>query len=388
MRLSVVLSFLLAVSLIGCTKKSEDTIKVGVFGPFTGGSAPMGVSMRNGVQIAIDEINASGGVLGKKIQMVDRDDEAKNERGGQIMQEFLDKENVVAVLGPINTGVADASTQYPNQKKVPMIINVSAGAKVNELFKTNPENYVFRIAANDDIQSKVIVGEAMKRGYKKPALLCDDTNYGQNGREKMEGVLKSLNVKPVYIGKFKLKDTDMSAQLQEAKAAGADVLLVYGIGPELAAISNSMSRIGWNPEMIGSWTLAMSNYITNAGKNGNGTKMPQTFIEQAASTPKQKKFVEDYKAKFKESPIASAVSAAQGYDSMYLLKNAIQQANSTEGKKIKEALENFNAPYEGVTGTYAKPFSTTDHEAVKETNVMLGEVKDGIVIQATTPTKK
>ncbi len=388
MKLNVVLSFLLAVSLIGCTKKADDTIKVGVFGPFTGGSAPMGVSMRNGVQIAIEEINASGGVLGKKIVMVDRDDEAKNERGGQIMQEFIEKEGVVAVLGPINTGVADASTQYPNQKKIPMIINVSAGAKVNELFKTYPENYVFRIAANDDIQSKVIVGEAIKRGYKKPALLCDDTNYGQNGREKMEAVLKGLNVKPVYIGKFKLKDSDMSAQLQEAKAAGADVLLVYGIGPELAAISNSMSRIGWTPEMIGSWTLAMSNYITNAGKNGNGTKMPQTFIEAAATSPKQKKFVDDYKAKFKESPIASAVSAAQGYDSMYLLKNAIQQANSTDGKKVKEALENFAVPYEGVTGTYPKPFSPSDHEAVKESNVMLGQVKDGIVILATEKTEK
>lgn len=79
----------------------------------------MGVSMRNGVQVAIDEINAAGGVLGKKISMVDRDDEAKNERGGQIMLEFLDKEKVVAVLGPINTGVADASTQYPNSKKFP-----------------------------------------------------------------------------------------------------------------------------------------------------------------------------------------------------------------------------------------------------------------------------
>ncbi|HWU44424.1 MAG TPA: ABC transporter substrate-binding protein, partial [Bdellovibrio sp.] len=165
MKLSVILSALLLVTLAGCTKKSEDTIKIGVYGPFTGGSAPMGVSMRNGVQIAVDEINNSGGILGKKVAMIDRDDEAKNERGGQIMQEFLDKENVVAVLGPINTGVADASTQYPNQKKVPMIINVSAGAKVNELFKTYPENYVFRIAASDDIQSKVIVNEALKRGY-------------------------------------------------------------------------------------------------------------------------------------------------------------------------------------------------------------------------------
>jgi branched-chain amino acid transport system substrate-binding protein len=382
----IALSLVMGLSLLACTKKSDD-IKVGVFGPFSGGSAPMGVSMRNGVTIAIDEINAAGGILGKKVVMVDRDDEAKNERGGQIMQEFLDKEKVVAVLGPINTGVADASTQYPNQKKVPMIINVSAGAKVNELFKNNPENYVFRIAANDDIQSKAIVGEALKRGFKKPALLCDDTNYGQNGREKMEQALAAAGVKPAYVGKFKIKDTDMSAQLQEAKAAKADVLLAYGIGPELAAVSNSLVRIGWKPEMIGSWTLSMSNYITNAGKNGNGTKMPQTFIETAASSDRQKKFLADYKAKFNESPIASAVSAAQGYDSMYLLAMAVKQANSTEGPKIKDALENLEGTYDGITGKHEKPFSKTDHEAIKDANVMLGQVKDGIVIAPTAEKK-
>ncbi len=359
-----------------------DEMKIGVYGPFSGGSAPMGVSMRHGVEIAIAEINAAGGILKKQIKMIDRDDEAKNERGGQIMQELLEKENVVAVLGPINTGVADASTQYSNKKKVPQIINVSAGAKVNELFKTNPENFVFRIAANDNIQSKVITNGAVKKGYKKPALLCDDTNYGQNGREKMEAALLSLGVKPVYVGKFKIKDTDMSAQLQEAKAAGADVLLVYGIGPELAAVSSSLVRLDWKVEMIGSWTLSMSNYITNAGKNGNGTKMPQTFIESAATTPKQLKFIADYKKKYNESPIASAVSAAQGYDSMYLLKLAIEQAKSTDGTKIKAALENLTAKYEGVTGSYTKPFSTTDHEAIKESNVVLGMVENGAVVKA------
>ncbi len=371
---------LLMTSLISCTKKSDD-IKIGAYGPFTGGSAPMGLSMRNGAQIAVAEINAAGGVLGKKIVLIDRDDEAKNERGGQIMQELLDKENVVAVLGPINTGVANASTNYPQQKKVPQIINVSAGAKVNELFKEHPENYIFRIAANDDIQSKVIVSEGLKRG-KKPALMCDDTNYGQNGCEKMTEALKVAGVKAVSVGKFKIKDTDMTAQLQEAKAAGADILLAYGIGPELAAVSNSMDRINWKVPMIGSWTLSMSNYITNAGKNADGTMMPQTFIETAASSERQKKFIEDYKNKFKESPISSAVSAAQGYDSVYLLKAAIAQAGSTEGPKIREALENLSAPYEGLTGAFNKAFSATDHEAIHQQNVMLGKVSDGKIVLA------
>lgn len=382
MKRNVILVGLLCLAtMFGCNKKSDE-IKIGVYGPFSGGSAPMGVSMRNGVKIAIEEINAAGGVLGKQIVMIDRDDEAKNERGGQIMQELLDKENVVAVLGPANTGVANASTQYTQQKKIPQIINLAAGAKVNEFFATNPENYIFRLAAGDDVQSKVIVNQALKRGAKKPALLCDDTNYGQNGREKMEAALAAAGVKPVYVGKFKIKDTDMTAQLQEAKAAGADVILAYGIGPELAAVSNSMDRISWKVPMIGSWTLSMSNYTTNAGKNGNGTMMPQTFIESIATSPKQQTFLKAYADKFKESPISSAVSAAQGYDSVYLLKLAIEQANSTEGPKIREALENLNVTYEGLTGTYNKPYSSTDHEAVKEANVLLGMVQDGKIISS------
>jgi branched-chain amino acid transport system substrate-binding protein len=264
---------------------------------------------------------------------------------------------------------------------VPQIINVSAGAKVNELSAQFPENYTFRIAANDDVQSKMIVSEAIQaRGYHKPALLCDDTNYGQNGRAKMEVALKALNVAPAYTGKFKIKDTDMTAQLQQAKAAGADVLLTYGIGPELAAISNSLERIGWKVDMIASWTASMSNYINNAGKNGNGTMMPQTFIESIPQTEKAKQFLNDYRTKYKENPIASAVSAAQGYDSMYLLKMAIEQAGTTDGPKIRAALETLSTPYEGVTGVYTQPFSSKDHEAIKEANVQMGVVKDGLVV--------
>jgi branched-chain amino acid transport system substrate-binding protein len=385
--LEIMKRFLIASLLVAGAAQAQ--IKVGVYGPFTGGSAGMGVSMRNGAALAMEEINAAGGILGKHVIMVARDDEARNERGAQIMQELLEKENVVAVLGPINTGVADASSRYAEEKHVPLIINASAGAKVNELFAQYPQNYVFRIAAGDALQTEVIVREAVDgRKYTKVALLCDDTNYGQNGRAKMEKALEKRKIKPVYVGKFKIKDTDMTAQLQEAKAAGAQALLLYGIGPELAAIANSMNRIGWNVDMIGAWTLSMSAFISNAGKNGDGATMPQTFIEAGAKGPLQTKFVKAYETKFHEKPISVAVAAAQGYDSMYLLKLAIEQAGTTDGPKVREALEDLKKPYDGVTGHYAPPFTKTDHEAVKDSNVVMGVVKDGKVVPPTEVAKK
>ena len=143
-------------------------VRIGVYGPFTGGSAGMGVSMRNGVEMAAEEINKAGGILGQPVVLVMRDDEAKNERGAQIMQEFLEKEKVVAVLGPINTGVADNSTRYANEKKVPVIINASAGAKVNEYFAPGVENFIFRLAASDILQTELIVREAIDvRKYRR-----------------------------------------------------------------------------------------------------------------------------------------------------------------------------------------------------------------------------
>jgi branched-chain amino acid transport system substrate-binding protein len=357
-----------------------DVIKVGVYGPFTGGSSPMGASMRDGARLAADEINAKGGVLGKKIELVERDDQATPERGAQVMQDLVSNEKVVAVLGPINTGVALASYKYPMQAKIPLLINVSAGAPVNELFKDNPDNYVFRIAASDDIQAEMIVGEAVdKRGLKKVAFLCDETNYGQNGCKKMTEAATKRGITPVYVGKFKIKDTDMTPQLQEARKAGAQAVLTYGIGPELAQIANGMNKLGWKVPMIASWTASMSNFIDAAAANGNGVQMPQTFIQEGATRPQATAFIDAYKKKYGADRIPSAVSAAQGYDSMHLLANAIAQAGSTDGPKVKAALENLNAPYEGAIATFNKPYSATDHEAIHKEQVVMGVVQNGMV---------
>ncbi|MBU3641310.1 ABC transporter substrate-binding protein [Polynucleobacter sp. Fuers-14] len=357
-------------------------IKLGVAGPFTGGSSSMGVSMRDGVRLAAKEINAAGGINGNKIVLVERDDEAKNERGVQIAQELINNEKVVATLGYINTGVALASQRFYQEAKIPVFNNVATGTLITHQFPNAAENYVFRNAAADNIQAPMIAKEAVeKRGLKKVAILADSTNYGQLGREDLEKALKGYGITPVATEKFNIGDVDMTSQLLKAKNAGADVVLTYAIGPELAQIANGMAKLGWKKPIIGSWTLSMASFIDTAGKNGNGATMPETFIQQPATTPKRKVFVDTYLKEFKPKNgiIASPVSAAQGYDSVYLLAAAIKQANSTEGPKILAALQDLKTPVDGVVMTYNKPFTATDHEAIKAKDVVMGVVENGRV---------
>ena len=363
---------------------AQDAVKIGLSGPFTGGSSSMGVSMRDGVKLAVDEINAAGGVDvgGKKqpIQLVERDDEAKNELGVQIAQELINKEKVVATVGYINTGVALASQRFYQEAEIPVMNNVATGTLVAKQFPA--PNYVFRSSANDTIQSAMIVDEAIiRQGFKKPAILADSTNYGQLGRADLEKALEAKGVKPVAVEKFNIKDTDMTAQILRAKEAGADVILTYGIGPELAQIANGMAKLGWKVPMIGSWTLSMASFIDTAGANGDGAIMPQTFI-QMPTTPKRQAFIEAYQKKYSVDRIPSPVSAAQGYDSIYLLATAITQAKSTEGPKIREALEGLKQKIDGVVTVYDQPFSKDDHEAISGNIPIMGLVKGGRVVPA------
>lgn len=175
----------------------------------------------------------------------------------------------------------------------------------------------------------------------------------------------------------------MTAQLLKAKQAGAQAVLTYAIGPELAQIANGMEKLGWTVPMIGSWTLSMGNFIDNAGKNGNGATMPQTFI-QDGNTPKRKAFIDAYVKAYNppNGRIPSPVSAAQGYDSVYLLAAAIKQAGTTDGPKVREALENLKEKVDGVVAMYDKPFSKDDHEAIKMGMPVMGQVVDGRVMVA------
>ena len=383
-KLTIQAALALAIGSFSGVVTAADPIKIGVIGPFTGGSSSMGVSMRDGVKLAVEEINKSGGVLGRLLLIVERDDEARNERGVQIAQEMVNKEKVVAAVGYINTGVALASQRFFQEAKIPVMNNVATGSVITHQFDDQPENYIFRNSAHDSIQAPMIVEEAItRRGFKKVAILADSTNYGQLGREDLEKALSLKGIKPVAVEKFNIKDVDMTAQLLKAKEAGAEAVLTYGIGPELAQIANGMTKLGWKVPIVGSWTLSMANYIDNAGPGGEGARMPQTFIQEP-TTPKRQSFIISYLKTFnpKNARMDSPVSAAQGYDSIYLLAAAITQAGNTEGPKIKAALEDLKAPVAGVVTTYSKPFTGKDHEAISANIPVFGEVKGQRVVYA------
>jgi branched-chain amino acid transport system substrate-binding protein len=374
-----------AVVLASPPVRAAEAIRIGVDGPFTGGSAPMGIDMRRGIELAASEINHAGGILGRPVVLIERDDRANNDRGGEIAKEFTEEHLIDAAVGYVNTGVALAAVPYYEQARIPVVLSVTTGSQLTRLFAPPEyaENYIFRVSCSTALEVQKIVEIVEARGYQKAAIFADTTAYGQVGRHDLIDALAAHGLVLVSNEKFNIGDTDMTPQLKRARAAGADVILTYGIGPELAGIANSRARIGWMVPMIGSWTLSMSNFIDGAGANGEGAIMPQTFIEQG-DTPKRAAFIRAFHAAYHVTRMASPPSAAQGYDSLYLLAAAIRQAGSVDGPKVRAALDDLRAKVPGVVQVYDHPFNPTNHEAVSAANVVYGVVANGRVVRLTT----
>ena len=363
--------------------QSASPIKILYQGPITGGSTSMGAAGRDGAVMAVDEINRSGGVLGRQIELIIRDDKANNAEGIKIAKEAL-QIGVAGVVGIANTGVAMANNRYFQDGYIPTIISMATGSLVTRQFADQPNNYIFRNVAHDAIQAPLIVREATQRlGVKKPAIIADTTGYGQAGRADYESSMALAGINPAFIGSMKVGDTDVTEQLEKARAAGADAVLAFCIGPEVGAIANTMKKMNWNVPLLAPWTMSMASFIEAAGNNGNGGRMPQTFVVDS-ELPKRKAFVEAYMKKFNppSGRISSPSSAAQTYDAMFLMAAAIKQAGSTEGPKVRAALENLNTTVEGVVQAYSRPWTRRDREAFTSNQVVFGEWKNGKVSYA------
>jgi branched-chain amino acid transport system substrate-binding protein len=178
------------------------------------------------------------------------------------------------------------------------------------------------------------------------------------------------------VQRFALGVKDLSEQVNLAKAAGADVVISYTVGPEAAVLAKSIAKQKWNVQIIGSWPLSWRNFIDPAGEAAEGALVAVSFIQQA-SFQRRNAFISAYQQKYNSPIIPAPMAAAQGYDAMSILFFAIHQAQSDDPEKIKAALENLQRQVSGVITTYDKPFSKTDHDALSGNMLVMGIVRKG-----------
>lgn len=354
------------------------TFKVGVIGPFTGASADFGNPMLNGIKLAVDEINAVGGYLGKPLELVIKDDKANPDEGLKQSQALV-AEKVNLVVGFCNTGVAAKSLDVFQTAKVPLIIPCSTGSPLTAKFPA-PQSYIFRTSARDAIQAPFVVDDIVKRGWEKVAIFADKTGYGEAGLQDVLKALEAKKLKPVHVARFDVGVKDLSEEMKAAKAAGADVIFSYTVGPENAVIAKSKQAIGWKVSQVGAWPLSFPFFLDGAKEAAEGALMAQTFIAEP-SNERRASFLTAYARKYQSKRIAVPMAAAQGYDAMYIVMYSMfnLRGGNIDGPAIKAALENMPRVYYGVVATYDKPFSANDKDAITSNMLVMGQVKNGLI---------
>jgi branched-chain amino acid transport system substrate-binding protein len=323
----------------------------------------MGIAMRDGIRLAAREINEKAASSGGRCSWssgTTRPPRARRPGGAGAHQ----PEKIVAGLGIVNTGVALASQRFYQQAHIPMITSVATGSIITKQFlpPQYPDNYIFRVSAPDTVQAAMIVEEAVVRQrLRKLAILHDSTNYGQLGREDLERALERHGIKPVAVERFNIRDVDMTRS-SPAPAPPAPRHPHLRPRPRAGPPGQRHGAARLEGALVGSWALSMSNFIDKAGPNAEGTRMPQTFIQEG-DTPRRKAFIDKYRKAFGVERIPVAPAAAQGYDSMLLLA-APSARPAAPTARLREALESLKEKVEGIVMVYDRPFSKTDHEAI------------------------
>jgi branched-chain amino acid transport system substrate-binding protein len=368
-----------AFALTATSAARAQDIKLGFNGDLSASpSAQSGQAAVLGLQAAIDDVNAAGGVLGKKLVLVVRDDLSQPPKSIQNMSDLIDNEKVVAVFGPTNSGNALAWKQIPNQKKIPVIGTIGSGTDITKPMSPGADNYMFRVSMVDREQVAGLMAYVKKDPkVKNVGYLTETTGYGQGGLKDMEELGALQGIKPVANEKFGVSDTDMTSQLNKMKAANVDTVVVWAQGTPIGQIMRSMEKINYFPTTLTSWAADNASFYDAAGKTLSEKPLFMRTITEDR-TAKQQKLYDRISPKMNSK--SAFGFAAHSYDGVMLLSAAIKQAGTTDGVKVREALEDLKTPYEGVMKTYNRPFTKTEHEALLSPDYKWAKWKDGKLV--------
>jgi branched-chain amino acid transport system substrate-binding protein len=350
--LSLLVLASLLMSFTACVDKSAnggqttsgggDTIKVGVYGDVTGATSSFGQSTKNGIQLAFDEINAAGGVNGKKLEMIFEDDQGTPEKAKTVISKLINQDKVVAVLGEVASSNSLAAAPVAQEAKIPMITPSSTNPKVTEIGE-----YISRVCFIDPFQGSVMAKFAANTLKAKTAAVLGDnsSDYSKGLTQFFEEEFKRLGGTVITKQTYAQRDQDFKAQLTQMRDQKPDVIYVPGYYGEVGIIAKQARELGMTQPLLGGdgWD---SPELWKLG----GAALNPAYISNHYSAdnpaPEIQNFVKAYQAKFNVAPDSLAALA---YDSAKVLADAIKRAGGTDSAKLKDAI-NATKEFAGVTG--------------------------------------
>ena len=366
---------------------AQEPIKIGLVTALSGQSARAGEALTRGLQVAIDELNAKGGVRvgnqsGRKFELVRRDDESIPAKGVIAARELYFKEKVAVLFGGLDSPVALAIVPIANDNKLPFMDPWAAGTPITK--NGAKDNYVFRVSAVDEIVDKAMLQYAQKTfNAKHCGMILVNNPWGESNEKGLRAALAEKGVKDAGIEKFEGNDIDVVPQLSRLKSAGADCLFLVGnVGPS-SQVVKSLDRMGWMPPIVSHWGPAGGRFTELAGPSAKNVHFVQTYSFFGRQSPVGEKVLKALMAKYADvkgpGDVTPAVGVANAYDAMMLTAAAIEKAGSTKGTAIRDGYYKIDR-YEGLIKTYTLPFSPQNHDALNENDYVWTQFIDNQIV--------
>lgn len=341
-RLLTVAAVLVSLASIQCTKKNENEIVIGHFGSMTGSEATFGKSTDQGIRLAVDEVNAAGGIKGKKIRLVTMDDQGKSDEAVAVVKRLIEREKAVAILGEVASGRSKAAAPTAQASKIPMVSPSSTNPQVTEV-----GDYIFRTCFIDPFQGLVMAKFATNNlKLKKVAILRDvKSDYSVGLADVFAAKFKEMGGTIVADLSYQSQDVDFKAQLTQIKSKAPDGIFIPGYYTEVGLIARQARELGVTVPLMGGdgWD---SPKLTEIGQKAIEGGYFSNHYSNESKDPLAVDFLKRFQEKFGVS--ADGLSAA-GYDAAKILLSAITSAAEPKPELIRNELAKVK-DFAGVTG--------------------------------------
>jgi branched-chain amino acid transport system substrate-binding protein len=352
---------------------AADAVRIGAIFAVTGPAANLGLPEARTLQMLVDDANASGGILGRKIELTIRDSQGNTEKAVSFAKQLVEESQVLAIIGPTTSGESMALKGYADQNEQILISCAAAATIVNPVAK-----WVFKTPQMDSFAAQAIFTTMKSLGISRVGVVVSNTGFGQGGKAQIEKLAPQNGITIAITEVYDSTATDLTAVLAKVKAQNVQAVVNWSVEPAQSLVPKNMKQMGFEVPLFQSHGFGNIAFVTAAGKAADGIIFPAGRLLVADVLPAghpQKQVLAAYKKAY-EAKFHEDVSTFGGhaYDAFLILMEGIRKAGSTDKAAVRDAIEGLK----GVVGTAGVfTFSPQDHNGLTMDSFEMLTVKNG-----------